>query len=197
MQAAAAKRADKSLHTSGGYKVAADALNPDKSPTAKAVSDFVFSSKVDDYTPIASRNFGAGFIKPASEFKHKNNATMSTANPNVVQGQSIGKHTVLTHIAQTSPSLDPYNQNNSIKADTSQTDNISRLIEQQNQAMIKHKNSPPNVQVNVPPPTPSGQSAKLGNGTGGSAEGLSAPMIVRNPDSIIREVSISMLKNSV
>ena len=83
---------------------------------------------------------------------------------------------------------------NQIQYDSESDDRISDSVKRANNEFESSKNKPPVINI---PPTTHPSTSKPSSGKGGSSDGLNAPMIVRNPDSIIREVSISLMKASL
>ena len=92
-------------------------------------------------------------------------------------------------------SLKPAEPNVSLKPDTFKDDVADKKVKLLNEADQASKN---NVTANVTlPPTQNAQGKPVPQSSGGNSSGLSAPMVVRNPDSIIREVSVGMMKASM
>ena len=101
-----------------------------------------------------------------------------------------------TSIAKTATeNLKPASPELSLKPDTFKDDVADKKVKLLNEADQASKN---NVTANVTlPPTANAQGKPVPQSQGGSSSGLSAPMVVRNPDSIIREVSVGMMKASM
>lgn len=178
---------------------------------------FSSADKVIKANPNADKTGWGGFVNKSvgvlgktftgaeAMMDYKNNPEQA-----ILAGMSLGKDalsgiggffggknkTGIKSISQNATeNLKPASPELSLKPDTFKDDVADKKVKLLNGADQASKN---NVTANVTlPPTANAQGKPVPQSQGGNSNGLSAPMVVRNPDSIIREVSLGMMKASM
>lgn len=153
--------------------------------------------------PRASKDGWGGFVNKSvgvlgktltgveAIMDYKNNPEQA-----IMAGINLGLQTPFASISkEATQRLKSAEPNVSLKPDTFKDDVADKKVKLLNEADQASKN---NVTANVTlPPTQNAQGKPVPQSSGGNSSGLSAPMVVRNPDSIIREVSVGMMKASM